>query len=206
MTRSKEMVQEKRILPQELSEVRALQNDEGVWHIPGKGIVFNQRSRRLGYFVEIIDQRALDSANIENVISCYNHDMNYILGNIRNQTLTLEITEGSLNYDIVPPDNQSIRDLVLAPIQRRDVTGSSFMFDVAKDGDEWEKEGDDLFVRYVRKIDVLYELGPVSMPAYLGSSTDAAKRSFDSFIKHTHEVETNYKRQFAQNQLMLLKK
>jgi phage head maturation protease len=194
---------EKRILPQEQSEVRAIQGDDGIWHIPGKGIVFNSRSRKLGWFYEIIDARALDYANMDDAISCYNHNMNHILGSVRNKTTSYTITESSMDYDTLPPDNQTTRDIVIAPILRRDVTGSSFMFKAFdKGGDEWIEEPGGIVVRYVRKIEFVYEWGPVSMPAYLNTTTDIAKRSFDDFIKEHKQVE-HYRTEAAKRLLEL---
>ena len=194
---------EKRILPQQLSEVRALQGEDGIWHIPGKAIVFNSRSRKLGWFYEVIDSRALEGANLEDGISCFNHNMNHILGSVRNKTTSYTITADAMEYDTLPPDNQTTRDIVIAPIQRRDVTGSSFIFKAAdRDGDEWSEEPGGIVVRYVRKIEAVYEWGPVSMPAYLESTTDIAKRSFDDFIKE-HKKTEDYRAQAAKRQLEL---
>jgi len=197
---------EKRILPQEQSEVRAIHAEDGVWHIPGKGIVFNARSRKLGWFFEIIDPRALDFANMEDAISCYNHNMDHILGNVRNKTTSYTVTPEAMEYDTLPPDNQYTRDVVLAPIIRRDVTGSSFMFKAEeKGGDEWIQEPDGVIIRWVRKIETVFEWGPVSMPAYLQTTTDIAKRSFDDFIKDTRKIERMHERNFARTQTILLR-
>lgn len=198
------MALERRILPQNESEVRALSGEDGVSHILGKGIVFNQRSQKLGWFYEIIDPRALDSADTSNIISCFNHDMNYILGSLQNRTLSIDVTEGSLDYDIVAPDTNIVKEMVLSPIIRGDVKGSSFMFDVASKGDEWEEESPGIYLRYVRKIEKVYELGPVSMPAYLQTSTDTVKRSFDDFIAEIKQKESRRNRQYAQMQMMML--
>ncbi|MCF2443646.1 HK97 family phage prohead protease [Dyadobacter sp. CY345] len=198
------MVQEKRVLPQNHSEVRAVQSTDGIWHIPGKGIVFNQRSRKLGFFYEIIDPKALDGANMSDAISCFNHDMNHILGNVRNKTTSFTVTAEAMEYDTLPPDNQTTKDIVIAPILRGDVTGSSFMFSVAeRGGDEWVEEPNGDIIRYVRKIDVVYEWGPVSMPAYLTTSTDVAKRSFDYFINENKKQELQLRSTFAKMQLEL---
>lgn len=196
---------ETRVLPQELSEVRAIQSDEGVWHIPGKAIVFNQRSRKIGWFYEVIDSRALEGARIDDAVSCFNHNTSIILGTVRNQTTSYNITASAMEYDILPPDNQHTQEVVLAPIIRRDVTGSSFMFNAAKKGDEWIEEEGGVIVRYVKKIEEVYEFGPVSMPAYMNTSTDIAKRSFDDFIKEHKQQEIVFRSQFARMKLGLFR-
>ncbi|MCE7071997.1 HK97 family phage prohead protease [Dyadobacter sp. CY327] len=201
------MEREKRVIPQSLSEVRAVEIEGGGYQIPGKGIVFNQRSQKLGWFVEIIDPRALDEADMSDIVATYNHDMNYVLGRSTNNTLSYTIDSEGLNYVITPPDNQTIRDIVLAPIIRRDVTGSSFMFSVANRGDDWEEQPDGLVIRYVRKIDTVFEFGPVTMPAYRQTTTDAqqvAKRSFDEFIEETKKKELTYRSEFTRLKLELI--
>lgn len=198
----------RRYLPQSISEVRALSTDEGDEHISGKGIVFAQRSQRLGFFYEYIDTRALDSADLEDLQAYFNHNADYTLGTLRNGTLSINITGSSLDYDITAPTTQTIRDLVLSPIKRGDVTGSSFMFDIDKNGDEWEQV-DGVYVRYIKRIAKVYEVGPVSMPAYQQTTTDVvAKRSFDAFIEtinKSEEAPVHYRRLHLERCLALYK-
>jgi phage head maturation protease len=81
------------------------------------------------------------------------------------------------------------------------------MFGVAKRGDEWEEKPDGLIIRYVRKIEKVYEFGPVTMPAYTQTTTDAvAKRSFDSFIEQKQKEESEHRSQWAQLRLQMLGK
>lgn len=183
------MSMETRILPQELSEVRVLTNEAGEIHIPGRGIVFNQWSQKLGWFKEMIDPRALDYADMSDICACFNHDMNIILGRSTNSTLSYVVNDAGLDYDILPLTTQLVRDMVIAPIERRDVTGSSFMFNVAEEGgEEWNVLPDGTYVRYVRKISKVYEFGPVTMPAYNQTYTEVARRSFDSYKKTLDQV------------------
>lgn len=198
----------RRYLPQTISEVRAISSEEGVAHIAGKGIVFGQRSQKLGFFIEVIDSRALELADLDDMQSYFNHNPDYTLGTLRNKTLSINITSDSMDYDITAPDTQTIRDLVLSPISRGDVTGSSFMFDIDKKGEEWE-EKDGMWVRYVTRIAKVYEVGPVSMPAYQQTTTDVvARRSLDAFIEATKQAEQeaiHYRLNNAKRRLQLYK-
>lgn len=190
---------ERRYLNQETSEVRNLSIEgEGEVHITGKGIVFNLLSQNLGGFVEYIDSRAVEGARIEEMKCFFNHDANYTLASLRNKTVSLTITNDSVDYDITAPDNQTIRDLVVSPIRRGDVTGSSFMFDIESGGDEWEQRADGIYVRYIKRIANLYEMGPVSMPAYLQTTSDVGKRSLDQFIAEKKQNEVHLRRLNAQ--------
>lgn len=182
-----------------------MQNEDGSWKIPGRAIVFNQRSRKLGWFYEVIDSRALEGARMENAISCWNHNTSHILGTVRNQTTSYTITAEGLDYETLPPNNQTTNDIVISPILRRDVTGSSFMFHVPRKGEEWVEEEGGIYVRYVTKIDEVFEWGPVSMAAYLNSSSEVAKRSFDEFMQLKKRQEISYRSQFVKMQRQLLR-
>ena len=147
--------------------------------IIGTGVVFESRSELLGgVFREIIMSTAFDDCDMQDVRGLFNHDPNYILGRTTSGTLTLRKHAGGLDYEIDPPANNTIRDLVLDPIKRGDVTGSSFAFKVSRDGDEWTKEGD-IVIRYVHKIQRLYDVSPVTYPAY--PDTQAAQRSLETW-------------------------
>ena len=206
---------EKAFLPQELSEVRTLQVEDGVRKIEGRSIVFDSRSRIMrtlqsvsrgvNNFQEVIDKNALDGADFSNAISCWNHNKDHILGAVRNGTATYEIDQMGMLYSTHALDTQLNRDMVFAPIDRRDVTGSSFVFNVAPGGDEWVRDGDGTIIRYIRKIVVVYEWGPVTMPAFLDTTTEIVSRSFDDFIKTIHSEEKTYSAQYAKMRMALRK-
>lgn len=95
--------------------------------ITGYAAVFNTRSALLfGSFVEEIAPGAFDDVLGDDVRALFNHDPNFVLGRTRSNTLRLEVDSRGLAYTIDPPDTQTVRDLVLTPLKRGDVTGSSF--------------------------------------------------------------------------------
>lgn len=206
---------EKAFLPQELSEVRTVQVEDGVKRIDGRAIVFDSRSRpmrtiksismKIKSFCEVIDSRSLDNADFSNAISCWNHNRDMILGSVANGTATFEIDSKGMPYSTFPIDTQTNRDLVFAPIERRDVRGSSFVFYCAPGDDEWVLDPDGTVIRYIKKIETVYEWGPVTMPAYLDTTTDVVSRSFDEFINSIHNEEKSYRSQYAKIRLALRK-
>lgn len=154
----------------------------------GQAIVCGVRSEVLGgpgfRFVEIIDPHALDEADYSNVEGVFNHDSNCLLGHTRSGSLVLTRTaDGGLSYRIAydPLDSDHVK--VMRKIERGDVVGSSFMFTTASEGSTWENEqtgdGGDLYVRTVSKIAKVYDVCPVTSPAY--SDATAASRSLNSF-------------------------
>jgi hypothetical protein len=163
-----------------LCEVRAVAGDEGQpARIVGHGAMFNKRSDLIaGLFVEEIAPGAFDDVLGDDVRGLFNHDPNFVLGRTRSGTLALSVDADGLRYEIDPPDTQTVRDLVLAPLARGDITGSSFAFRVAPDGDEWREDDNGLIVRTIHKFSRLLDVSPVTYPAYPDAS--AAKRSYEA--------------------------
>jgi len=134
-----------------------------------------------GDMVERIMPGAFDSAlqRADDVRALFNHDPSLILGRAAAQTVRLSVDGVGLRYEIDPPDTQAARDLVES-IRRGDVTGSSFAFSVVderfvRDGDRQVRE-----VRDVR----LFDVGPVTYPAYGASQADVREleRRFASMV------------------------
>jgi len=171
---------ELRTLSAQHCELRAIQGEEGETRPPmivGYAAVFNLRSDLLGgSFVEEIAPGAFDNVLTQDVRGLFNHNPTYLLGRLPNGTLRLSVDSRGLRYEIDPPDTQTVRDLVLTPLARGDMTGSSFTMLVAED--EWRQEGD-LIVRTIRRISELRDVGPVAFPAYPDAS--AAQRSLDAW-------------------------
>lgn len=182
---------EKRMLPAQQCELRAVQQEgEEGQNLPpriaGYGAVFNQRSDLLGgLFVEIIAPGAFDEVLKQDVRGLFNHDPNYLLGRTVSGTLRLSVDQRGLAYEIDTPNTQTIRDLVVEPLKRGDMSGSSFAMRVAPGGDTWHEE-DGVIVRTIYKIAELRDVGPVSFPAYPDSS--AAQRSLDAWKQTQNEA------------------
>ena len=181
---------EKRFLPQNFSEVRAIQEEEGPLRITGTGIVLMERSIKMGFFYEVLDSRSLDNVDADDAVSMFNHNAVYVLGSRRGQTMSLTLDARGMHYEVTPPDTQTIRDLVMTPIQRGDVRGSSFIFFSDKKKDVyWERGVDGEITRYVKNVQTVYEMGPVTTPIYPQTNTEIHKRSFDEFIAEVEKKE-----------------
>lgn len=97
----------------------------------------------------------------------YNHDPSCLLGREGNGTLTLSADAMGLRYSINPPDTQIGRDMLVS-LARGDVTGSSFSFRVTSV--TWKEEGKTL-VREINSVGPnLFDVGPVTYPAYSGTT------------------------------------
>ncbi|ELD3428703.1 HK97 family phage prohead protease [Enterobacter hormaechei] len=155
-------------------EIRAEQRDN-VTHIVGYGSVFDVLSEPMWGFREIIRPGAFDEVLGDDVRGLFNHDANFVLGRTAAATMTLTVDDRGLHYDIIAPETPTIRDLVIAPMQRGDITQSSFAFRVAPGGDNWYEDDDGVIIREITKVGRLYDVSPVTYPAY--QAADSSVRS-----------------------------
>ncbi len=129
-----------------------------------------------GGFREIIKPGAFDDVLNDDVRGLFNHDPNFILGRSAAGTLSLSVDERGLRYDITAPDTQTIRDLVLAPMMRGDINQSSFAFRVSHDGENWYQDDEGIVIREISKFSRLFDVSPVTYPAYQERPTPASDR------------------------------
>jgi HK97 family phage prohead protease len=139
----------------------------------GYASVCNKMSLDLGNFREKIAPGAFTDALKTSDVRCLkNHDENLILGRNMSGTLTLVEDELGLKFDVELPNTQTGRDMA-EEVRRGDISGCSFSF--TTDVDEWDWSGQ-VPIRTVRKVKTLYDVGPVTYPAY--DETSVACRSF----------------------------
>lgn len=151
-------------------EVRALEVEGEPTKIVGYASVFDSRSELIGgSFREIIKPGAFDNVLDDDVRALFNHDPNFILGRSSAGTLALSVDEKGLRYEITAPQTQTIRDLVLAPMARGDISQSSFHFRIARDGERWYQDEDGVVVREISLFSRLFDVSPVTYPAYQAS-------------------------------------
>jgi HK97 family phage prohead protease len=134
--------------------------DAGTEYPLGKGVA------------ERVDARAFDAAlqRGDDVRALFNHEPDHLLGRLSSGTLRLSVDDSGLRYEIDLPDTQAGRD-VATSIERGDLSGSSFSFNVER-ADWSEENGRD--IRTIKSVR-LFDVGPVTYPAYAGTS--AALRS-----------------------------
>jgi hypothetical protein len=160
-------------------EFRAVE-ENGATKIVGYAAVFNAWSEDLGGFRESIKPGAFANAlKDSDTRALINHDPNHVLGRTKSGTLTLREDEVGLWYEVALPDTQDARDLI-TKIKRGDIDGNSFAFTVALDDWAWS---DDTIRRVIEEVDQLYDVGPVTYPAY--PQTSASVRSRISELQRT---------------------
>lgn len=132
-------------------------------------------------YVERIMPGAFDNAIAnDDVRALFNHNPDQLLGRSTAATLRLRSDDTGLGYEIDPPDTQIGRD-VLTSIRRGDLSGSSFAFVPTKrtfrEEDREIADGHTINV-YIREIEEvqLFDVGPVTYPAYDSSTTGVRGR------------------------------
>ena len=142
----------------------------------GYAAVFEVWSELLGGFFfqfrETIRRGAFSDslARGDDVRALWQHDPNWVLGRTKNETLALLEDTHGLHSIIDPPDTQWARDAVFS-IRRGDVDQMSFAFSVdAEEDEEWEFETEDGIARRTVKRAHLYDVSPVTYPAFIQTS------------------------------------
>lgn len=141
--------------------------------IRGYAAVFGELSDDLGGYREMIEPGAFAGVVGGDVRGLWQHDPMYIFGRTASGTLTLTEDATGLRYEMTPPDAQWARD-AMSSIRRGDVSQSSFAFTVM-DGERWEMAGDGQVTRVITRVARLYDVSPVTFPAY--PQTSVAVRS-----------------------------
>lgn len=158
------------------SEIQVVEEAGARW-IVGRAAPFNQETLlwemdgRRQY--EVIRpgsfRRTLGSGR--DVVAVLNHDDNQLLGRRSSGTLELEETDGGLDYRILLNEDDPMALGVYHRTRRRDLKGSSFQFDVPGGGEQFEAR-DDGVLRIITEAR-LYDVGPVTYPAYKGTDVQA---------------------------------
>lgn len=182
-------------------EVRAEENEKGKV-LTGRPIVYNQRTN-LGWYDEIIEDKALDSTNLKDVRFLVNHNTDMIplarsRNNNANSTMQLQVVDGEgmdIRVNLDTENNAEAKSLYSA-VERGDISGMSFMFIVDKDS--WDDVDSDHPTRTIRSIREVLEVSAVTWPAYeatsiqargLSDALDRAKESLESVRAEKREKE-----------------
>jgi hypothetical protein len=157
------------------TEVRAT----GPKRISGLAASYGSRAKLPG-FQETIARGAFDRILRTNpdVVCLFNHDPNCVLGRTSSGTLRLAATNKGLDFECDLPNTTSARDL-RESIQRKDIAGCSFAFNLGEGDDEFSEDCDDedrskrIVLRTIRNFSQLLDVSPVTYPAYANTALAA---------------------------------
>ncbi|CAH1190319.1 hypothetical protein PAECIP111893_00273 [Paenibacillus plantiphilus] len=185
-----------RYMPDQI-QVRSTGSEEGSSKrtIGGYVVRFNQRSHLIwGEFYERVAKGAFIRSLSENTIKAlWNHRSDFVLGSTKNQTLRLHEDNTGLAFEIDLPNNSWGND-AYESIQRGDVDGVSFGFNVRQDAWAYLKD-EDVYERTLLEIN-LHEVSPTPFPAYPDSEVN--QRSIEQF-----GITTKEQRKLEKEQLLL---
>lgn len=144
----------------------------------------------LGYFEEEILTGAFDNAlNKEYDIRClFNHEADLILGRTKADTCRVFVNgDGNLEYTWTPDYENPTHMSVVRSIMRGDITQSSFAFTIKEQTWSESTKYGTMGKRTIKVIEDLYDVSPVTYPAY--EDTEADARSIAQLRDQELEIE-----------------
>jgi HK97 family phage prohead protease len=161
--------------------------------IEGYAATFSNKTTIAGMFVEVILPGAFDNTDMKKVPLKYNHEDSYLaMASTKNKSLKLEVDKVGLRFEAELADTQSNRDIYNS-VKSGILDECSFAFSIAKDGTEWIWPTDpkELPIRQIKKIERLYDIALVDLPAYDNTSVFARSIKELEDSKMAVEAEAN---------------
>ena len=166
-------------------QFRAETNDDEKMEIKGYAVVFNS-PETYGY-TEVIDSKALDDADMSDVVLRYNHNDSFmVLARTRNKSLNLKVDEKGLYMDATLQDDITEHKNIFNAIKTQLIDKQSFAFTVEED--EYDYESD---TRTITKIGKLFDVSVVDQPFYNATDVSVASKN-DDFLKRREELRKQY--------------
>lgn len=155
-------------------EIRTITTETGEQNIiQGLAVPYGKESEEMYGFREIIKPSAFGDSIAKDIRCLWNHDTSKPLGRVMNSTLKLRDTSEGLMFECFLPNTSWGNDAKEA-ITRGDVSGMSFGFFTKKDN--WAYPDDhSVVVRTIEDAE-LFEISPVTFPAYPDSVAEARSK------------------------------
>lgn len=151
--------------------------------IEGYFVRYNDRTNLFGDLWEQIDHGAINLDADCDVRCLYNHNTDTVLGRTTNNTLELRSDNVGLwgRVQLNPDDPEAVA--IYHRIKRGDISQCSFGFEILEE--DWTREayGDLCTIRALK----LYEVSPVTFPAYASTSVEARMAQRDQHWKRRKE-------------------
>lgn len=188
---------ERRFLDSKFEIEEKEENSVKTRKITGYAAVFDKRSQDFGGWVEVIDKRAFSDVLDDDVFALFNHDPNQVLA--RNKvSLNLSVDDTGLRYTFSAPNTTLGNDL-LELVRTGVISKSSFAFRVKEQRWEHPEDKTKSSVRTITKVARLYDVSPVTYPAYPDSSVGTR-----AFKKELDKDEVNYFDKIMERKLSIL--
>lgn len=166
--------------------------DNDKMEIKGYAVVFN--SPETYSYTEVIDEHALDDADMSDVVLRYNHNDSFmVLARTRNKSLNLSVDEKGLMIDAKLQDDISDHKNIYNAIKSGLIDKQSFAFSV--DEDEYDYDTD---TRTIKKIGKLYDVSVVDQPFYNATDVSVARSENDEFLTKRKELREAHEKQLEE--------
>lgn len=159
--------------------------------IKGYAVVFNS-PETYGY-TEVISERALDNADMSDVVLRYNHNDTFmVLARTRNKSLDLKVDEKGLYIDARLQDDITEHRNIYNAIKSGLIDKQSFAFTV--DEDEYDYDTD---TRTITKIGKLYDVSVVDQPFYNATDVSIASKN-DDFLERREQLRKEHEEELEE--------
>lgn len=174
---------EHRYLPMDGMETR---EDDNNIYLEGYFAVFNRNYEIFPGATESIAPGAFDGSINDDVRALYNHNSDIVLG--RTSAGTMELRQDAHGLWGRVKINRDDTDAMNAyrRIQRGDITGCSFGFDIEAQEVDYRDDGTVHWT--ITSIAPLYEVSPCTFPAYVDTTVVARKRDLDEIKRKKLEI------------------
>lgn len=166
------------------TEFRAAEQD-GQKYIEGYFAVFGGVYELWPGATESVDPHAFDDTLGGDIRALINHDTTLVLGRTKAGTLDLKVDSRGLwgRIRVNQADGDALN--LYSRIERGDVDQCSFGFEILEEETEWRDDGS---VHWTIKRVKLYEVSPVTFPAYEDTSVSARRRDYDEIRERRAEA------------------
>ena len=168
-------------------QFRAVEDTDKM-EIKGYAVVFNS-PETYGY-TEVISEKALDNADMSDVVLRYNHNDTFmVLARTRNKSLNLNVDEKGLFMDATLQNDITEHRNIYNAIKSGLIDKQSFAFTI--DEDEYDYDTD---TRTITKIGKLYDVSVVDQPFYNATDVSLASKN-DDFMERRAELRKEHEEQ-----------
>jgi HK97 family phage prohead protease len=173
-------------------QFRAEDTEDNKMEIKGYAVVFNS-PETYGY-TEVISDKALDEADMSDVVLRYNHNDSFmVLARTRNKSLSLEKDEKGLMIDAVLQDDITDHRNIFNAIKSGLIDKQSFAFSVEED--EYDYDTD---TRTITKIGKLFDVSVVDQPFYNATDVSVARGQNDEFLEKRKELREQHEKELEE--------
>ena len=171
-------------------QFRAETTEDEKMEIKGYAVVFNS-PETYGY-TEVIDEHALDEADMSDVVLRYNHNDSFmVLARTRNKSLSLNVDEKGLFMDATLQDDITEHKNIFNAVKSGLIDKQSFAFTVEEDSYDYETD-----TRTITKIGKLFDVSVVDQPFYNATDVSVASKN-DEFLKRRDELRKEHEEKKA---------